>query len=361
MDISTSSEEDAPPLATTDTRMPLGCTSSNSINLLSPPITVATGNIATGAITDKLRKQNRQYRDEALAQQSVVSQWSIHRGDTILAEDHWVRCINTAENSEMALQGLALKHEAADILTDWAQFGCPTNTGRDWTLADIQLAINRGPHKSALEPEALAHFAAEVRDKVKKGQARVVCWDDIKGNHPRQLKVSPVAAIRHKYRAYRSIVNLSFALCLVDGGVVKLVNSTTHQLAPWGAINQLGHSLKRIIHAFVEVADDEKIQMAKWDIQDRFWRHNCQKEEEWNFCYVWPQAPSAPTQLVVPTSLQMGWVESPPYFCAASETARGVAVEYIEMKIETLPQHKFDELTDASQARVNDSTLKKEL
>ncbi len=137
MDISTSSKEVTPPLATMDTTMPLGCTSSNSINLLSPPIIVATGNIATGATTDKLRKQNRQYRDEALVQQSVVSQWSIHRGDTILAEDHWVRCINTAENSMMALQGLALKHEAADVLTDWAQFGCLTNMGRDWTLAEI--------------------------------------------------------------------------------------------------------------------------------------------------------------------------------------------------------------------------------
>jgi hypothetical protein len=118
MDISNSSEEDAQPLATIDTTMPPGCASSNHINLLSPPIIVVTGNIATGATTDRLRKQNRQYRDEALAQQSVVSQWSIHRGDTILAKDHWVGRINTAENSEMALQGLALKHEAADILTD---------------------------------------------------------------------------------------------------------------------------------------------------------------------------------------------------------------------------------------------------
>jgi hypothetical protein len=91
MDISTSSKEDAPPLATMDTAMPLGCASSDSINLLSPPIIVATGNITTGSTTGKLRKQNRQFRDEALAQQSVVSQWSIHLRDTILAEDHWVR------------------------------------------------------------------------------------------------------------------------------------------------------------------------------------------------------------------------------------------------------------------------------
>jgi hypothetical protein len=61
--------------------------------------------------------------------------------------------------------------------------------------------------------------------------------------------------------------------------VVDLVNNTTEKLAPQGAINQLGHSLKWIIHAFAEVNDDAKILMAKWDIQDGFWRLNCRKGE----------------------------------------------------------------------------------
>ncbi len=189
----------------------------------------------------------------------------------------------------------------------------------------------------------------------------MVWWEDIKGDHPRQLKVSPVAAIPHKSRAYCSILDLSFALCLVDGGLVDSVNDTTEKLAPQGAINQLGHNLKQIIHAFAEVKDDAKTLMAKWDIQDGFWHLNCQKGEEWNFCYLWPQAPGAPTRLNVPSSLQMGWVESPPYFCATSETARDVAVEYIETDIGSLPQHKFDEWAGASHAPVNDTTMTKEL
>ncbi len=41
-----------------------------------------------------------------------------------------------------------------------------------------------------------------------------------------------------------------------------------------------------------------------------------------------------------PSSLQMGWVESPSFFCAASETARDVAHDYCETKIDTLPPHK---------------------
>ncbi len=171
----------------------------------------------------------------------------------------------------MAPQGLALKHEVAGILAEWAKFGCPTKTGRDWTVFKIQAAINRGPHKSAVKPDAIAHFAEEVSDKVNKGQAWVVLWDDIKNNHPRQLKVYPVAAIPHKSRAYRSILDLSIALRLEDGGIIDSVKDTMVKLAPKGAIIQLGHSLKRIIHAFAEADDDAVILMAKWDIQDGFW------------------------------------------------------------------------------------------
>jgi len=88
----------------------------------------------------------------------------------------------------MAPQGLALQHEVADLLTDWEKFGCPTQTGRDWSLAEIQAAIDRGPHKSAIEPDAIANVVEnEVDNKVVKGQVRAVLWDDIKDNHPGQL------------------------------------------------------------------------------------------------------------------------------------------------------------------------------
>ena len=51
---------------------------------------------------------------------------------------------------------------------------------------------------------------------------------------------------------------------------------------------------------------------------------------------------------MVSTSLQMGWIESPPYFCAASETDRDVAVQYIKTPIGSLPNHKFIEHTTKS-------------
>jgi hypothetical protein len=46
----------------------------------------------------------------------------------------------------------------------------------------------------------------------------------------------------------------------------------------------------------------------------------------------------------------MGWVESPHFFCTASETARDVAQDYCETKIGTLPPHKFTNYVTGNQA-----------
>ncbi len=118
-------------------------------------------------------------------------------------------------------------------------------------------------------------------------------------------------------------------------------------MAPKGALDQLGHVLSRIVHAFAESEDtnDTKIFMAKWDVKDGFWRMCCEDGKEWNFTYVLPQRTEAPIRLVVPTSLQIGWVESPPYFCAASETAQDIAMDYANTTVESLPTHKFTHYT----------------
>jgi hypothetical protein len=88
--------------------------------------------------------------------------------------------------------------------------------------------------------------------------------------------------------------------------------------------------------------EDSKIFMAKWDIKEGFWRMDCTTGEEWNFAYVLPQEEGMPTTLVVPTLLQMGWVKSPPFFCAATETSRDIATQHAEKKLNLLTPHKFE-------------------
>ena len=216
----------------------------------------------------------------------------------------------------------------------------------------MEAAIQRGPHVSAMEPEAMQQLHTEVQEKVQKGQVRVVTWDSIKGKPPRELKISPIAMIPHKSRKYRAILDLSFECRLANMETIKSVNATSTKTAPKRAIDQMGHSLMRIVYAFAE-ADREnpevKIFAAKWDVKDGFWRLVAEKGEEWNFAYVLPQEKGKPIKLVIPTSLQMGWIESPPYFCTASETARDVAQQLIETQVGTTGEHKFHKLTRDSE------------
>jgi hypothetical protein len=108
-------------------------------------------------------------------------------------------------------------------------------------------AVERGPHRSATTLEAIIHFAEEIREKISTHQACLVPWDDIKDNPPAQLKISPIAAIPHKSKAFRSILDLSFRLRLKNGGVLAAVNNTTVKTAPKGAIDQIGECLTRIV------------------------------------------------------------------------------------------------------------------
>ena len=66
-----------------------------------------------------------------------------------------------------------------------------------------------------------------------------------------------------------------------------------------------------------------------------------------------PTQEDEPLQIVIPTSLQMGWVESPPFFCGASETARDVADEYTEAPIGDLPEHHLEGGTNLAKGELH--------
>ncbi len=185
------------------------------------------------------------------------------------------------------------------------------------------------------------HFAKESIKKVNAGQAKLVFWDDINENPLPQLKILPIAAIPHKSKAFQSILDLSFRLWLKNSGFIESVNNTTIKMVPQEALDQLGHALSRIIHAFAKAEEDAKIFMAKWDIKDGFWQMDCKAREEYNFAYFLPKAAHKSSVLVIPTLLQMGWVESPSYFCAATETARDIATDNSDTPIGSLTLHKF--------------------
>jgi hypothetical protein len=60
-----------------------------------------------------------------------------------------------------------------------------------------------------------------------------------------------------------------------------------------------------------------------------------------NCCYVMPDPPGALVPIVVPSALQMGWAESPAYFCAGTETGRDLINLLLRERID-LPEHPLE-------------------
>ena len=70
--------------------------------------------------------------------------------------------------------------------------GCPTRTGKDWLVQDMDAAIEVKPHIYALDPEVLEQPQLKIAEREMKGRIRVllVLWEDVKGNLSEALKIS---------------------------------------------------------------------------------------------------------------------------------------------------------------------------
>ena len=303
---------------------------------LKPP--TVRGKRVLGRDKGQLKRENKRRKIERQLQQSDgVQYWKTHEANP---EVRYIPRVPREHRGQMDPAGPALEHPAAHLLDEYATFGCPANTGKNWTLAELEAAIEVGSHVSAMVPEAMQQLQEEVTSKVANGQVKVFLWDDLKKTMPPKLKISRIAMIPHKSKPFRAILDLSFPIQFQDGTIAP-VNETTTKTAPRGSMDQMGQTLQRLIYAYATADEDTPVFAAKEDIKDGFWRLVAKEGEEWNFAYVLPQEEGQPKKIVVPTSLQMGWIESPGFFNVPSETGRDVAEHYAAAPIGSLPEHKF--------------------
>jgi hypothetical protein len=241
--------------------------------------------------------------------------------------------------------GPACKHPAFPLLQEYALRGCPVDCGRPWTEEQIRASLERGPHQSSNEPDAAAALWTEATDKSKQGFADIIAWKSIKDNIPEELKLSPIAMIPHNSRKFRAILDLSFVLRLFGIEVTSVNDATNKEKSPTNAMGQLGQVLPRLIAKMAEATlEDGPLMFAKLDIKDGYWRMVVAEGKEWNFAYVLPKRKTdTDFHIVVPSALQMGWAESPPFFCAASETARDVAEVLATAPLGTAIPHPLEE------------------
>jgi hypothetical protein len=133
------------------------------------------------------------------------------------------------------------------------------------------------------------------------------------------------------------------------------VNDTTVRLAPEAPVKELGNVLHRMLDFMASVPSEEHIHFSKMDLADGYWRMVVEPEARWNFAYVMPLAPGEPIRLVIPRALQMGWNESPAYFCATTETAQDVGQHWIA-KNKRLAKHKMESFTTPAEPAKRQST-----
>ena len=83
----------------------------------------------------------------------------------------------------------------------------------------------------------------------------MVKWKDIKDNPPPNLKNPPIAAIPHKSRLFRMILDLSYKFKM-DNKKLKSVNKVSDKdLVPQHSMYELGNVIPRIIWNMAKVPD----------------------------------------------------------------------------------------------------------
>ena len=96
---------------------------------------------------------------------------------------------------------------------------------------------------------------------------------------------------------------------------------------------QFGHALQRILQRMYD-ADQRHgpIYMMKVDIADGFYCLGLAPEDLPSLGVCLPLGPDGKTLVAFPLVLPMGWVESPPQFCAVTETVAGITPGVASMR-----------------------------
>jgi hypothetical protein len=114
------------------------------------------------------------------------------------------------------------------------------------------------------------------------------------------------------------------------------VNKTTTPAADQSAAEALGTARKAILRFMFEIDPTWEIDWQKVDLLDGFWRMIVEHGEAYNFVFQLPERPGDSTKYyVIPAALQMGWKNSPAYFCLATEGARELIRRLLALTLKT--------------------------
>jgi hypothetical protein len=194
-------------------------------------------------------------------------------------------------------------------------------------------AVSRGAHK--LATEHIDFLRDEMADMVDRATWMALPYHWLR--KLRHLCISPIGVVPQHERRPRLIVDYSFSG----------INDETVLLSPREAM-QFGRALKRIIAQVVH--SDPKfgpVQFIKIDIADAFYRVwlRVPVEDIVKLGVAIPLLATKQKLIALPLALPMGWTQSPPTFCAVTETIADVANERLCRNSKS-PPHRLDEAAD---------------
>jgi hypothetical protein len=228
---------------------------------------------------------------------------------------------------------LKLQHPAAPLLHRLSKHGVPLlRHSKPWSQERRNAAMQRGSHQSAHQHY---HFLREEMANMIKQKHWIILPYKYVHILP-YLCISPMGVVPQRDRRSRTIVDYSFSG----------LNQDTMALSPFEAM-QFGHSLDRILQR-IHFANRKygPVFLIKIDISDGFYRLRLADGSIPSFGVAFPTLPGEEQLVAFPLVLPMGWVASPPYFCALTETIADISNEALHRGVYPLQDHRLQHMAD---------------
>ena len=234
-------------------------------------------------------------------------------------------------SSDISANVKYLDHPARSYLLHLRNHGVPVPMQPPpWTNEKKDEVIARGCHESANKDTKFVR--EEFSDFIKKQFWTILPYRLVKGM--RDLRLSPLGVVPQRDRRPRLIVDLTFFM----------VNHDCVPIAPSEAM-QFGRALHRILQRIL-LADPRygPIYIAKIDIADGFYRVGLAPRDAPKLGVMLPLIGDEEPMVAIPFVLPMGWVNSPPFFSALTETAADVMNKELNRNAPQ-PPHRLESLT----------------
>ncbi|MGH7974557.1 MAG: hypothetical protein ACREBR_03440 [bacterium] len=227
-----------------------------------------------------------------------------------------------------------MPHKAARLLHHLQRRGASVRMRTaPWSLAQKDAAMQYGSHASATG-EFAEFLCGEMTDMVNKGYWMVLPYASVR--ELQRLRLSPAGVVPQRERRPRTIIDYTWSG----------VNAETMSLAPKESM-QFGRALQRMLQK-IHGADTRRgpVHLMKLDLSDGFYRVDLNADDVLALGVALPKLNDEEPLVAFPLVLPMGWLDSPPYFSAVTETIADVTNMRLRQGISPPTHHRHDAISN---------------